>query len=834
MNETPISWQDLVKEGLLLVTLLLAYFSFENFAIGFLEALSAGFFSKVAASYPLDILLTGTLVYLLYRIYIDKRFTQHLIRFTTLLVTVAIIYIYQRALGLHWQFLKYELLPFLAYMDLIVILPIALGRRLFLNARKRVLEATDFLEDLPIDGSDKSQDSLGYFDYAKSLAEKLQRGTYQRSFAAGVCGAWGSGKTSFVNILKNQFDPKSIIWVDFNPWHADKPPFEEFFDTVEAATQKISPSLSRLISEYARTLEANTNSNLIKLGLSKLGLMAGKKSQPEYIEEISKLLLALNRKLVIVIDDLDRLEKGEIVTLMKIIRNTANFKNTIFIGLYDKKYLCAMLTDLSIKGSAEFSEKVFQLEVHLPQFDKQLLTDRLYKILVERIPNIESELKATLLNTSLPYADKFKELLSSNRDVIKLANTFSLNYNELPGDLNVKDLLFLELLKLKHYEIYSGMREYKEKHLKKHYSERNAQSYYYYSNPKILPVYLSPGSGPELTANQKFIKDILTTLFDLNDVDQTGSFPNNSISYPSHFDRYFYLSLNETAFSEREWIALRKHEEEAFITRIQSILSSERADSLNERLFKVRDIDNPEDFKKIIHAQLISIDTLARGHDHFRSRLGVIMSLLKKYGPAEPGSFSDPMNVEAWLYTVIEKYQLSSSLKLTLMGRIRNEAIVWTPDQIDGLEEYFIKQMLKGQVRFPEKFWEEINPQLLRHSYLIQEKSGDLSRENGPVFPKHLADPIKDFALKNDLQGLLEAMIPEHAFFEENPGLIRSMAGVFFGGEERLITFLKEKRPRTPEVKEMLKYLEYKETLTGKQVPFEFKILKPKGALFLK
>ena len=74
------------------------------------------------------------------------------------------------------------------------------------------------LPDYPIE--DKDADKLHRAPLASKVAELIKNFQGKESFVIGVEGAWGSGKTSFINlVLKELYGNENIIFVHFNPWN---------------------------------------------------------------------------------------------------------------------------------------------------------------------------------------------------------------------------------------------------------------------------------------------------------------------------------------------------------------------------------------------------------------------------------------------------------------------------------------------------------------------------------------------------------------------------------------------------------------------------------------
>lgn len=65
------------------------------------------------------------------------------------------------------------------------------------------------------------------------------------------------------------------------------------------------------------------------------------------------------------IDDLDRLDADEILEVLKLIRNTANFPYLKFVVACDRKYVIEQLRSRAI--DEKYLEKIFMVDFQLPQ-----------------------------------------------------------------------------------------------------------------------------------------------------------------------------------------------------------------------------------------------------------------------------------------------------------------------------------------------------------------------------------------------------------------------------------------------------------------------------------
>ena len=204
--------------------------------------------------------------------------------------------------------------------------------------------------------------------YAETLVKKLKNTDLSKeSFAVGITGEWGSGKSTFLNTMKKEIKKEDFAEiVEFNPWLCNSPEqvTQDFFATLINELSPKHSTLSRDINKYAKLLNKIAKPSLSIFGID-LDLTPGDDSLDELKENISKKLAKLPKKVVILIDDTDRLEGNEIFEILRLIRNTADFRNVIYIATYDKEYVTDVLKVNKINDPDNYLEKIFQVEVHL-------------------------------------------------------------------------------------------------------------------------------------------------------------------------------------------------------------------------------------------------------------------------------------------------------------------------------------------------------------------------------------------------------------------------------------------------------------------------------------
>ncbi len=168
------------------------------------------------------------------------------------------------------------------------------------------------------------------------------------------------------------------------------------------------------------------------------------KDATESRKKLQEGIDAINKKIIIVIDDLDRLMTDEIMEIFKLITKNAAFKNTIFITTYDKDYINGMfINSLYIPQKQHFSDKYFNMEIDLPDSNKKILSNFLLNELVKMankgyLTACNEQRLQHGFNKFSTYAERY---LLSLRDVKRFLNTFCASYIPIQDEVYFEDYI---------------------------------------------------------------------------------------------------------------------------------------------------------------------------------------------------------------------------------------------------------------------------------------------------------------------------------------------------------------------------------------------------------
>src|SRR5690606_965528 len=149
-------------------------------------------------------------------------------------------------------------------------------------------------------------------------------------------------------------------------------------------------------------------------------------------DKINKLLKKLDKKVIVFIDDFDRLQANEIMEVLKLIRNTAGFDNFTYIVTFDKEYLTKSLDSITIPFPDKYSEKIFVNEIKLLPITYEQKQEFLKSSLLTHFPEKEEEIKGLLDKEYTIFYSRYNktliECLTNVRDLKRFLNLFFTNY----------------------------------------------------------------------------------------------------------------------------------------------------------------------------------------------------------------------------------------------------------------------------------------------------------------------------------------------------------------------------------------------------------------------
>ncbi len=310
------------------------------------------------------IILAVSLIFIIYRwFYLTHIWTKFKTLFNSNrydLILTSILYVYwlvkhyNTSVTEYWLPLIYYTLCYLA-IRLIIYYLCEVIKCIFRKEPKGFL-----LSDTPIDNN--ISDKLWYFQLANQFADSLYNEWSTWNIIFSIESGWGKGKTSFLNLLnKNPIIKKECIVFQFNAWHFDNDSdlLKNFLWELSATLQS-KYYLSKLDNQFEELLSVvseNASERLIGIKLN----FSTPKSLKEIKWDINDSMKTIWKKLVIIIDDIDRLTSSKAKSLFRLIDLCRDFYNTSYVLCYDNDNFNAIDEILKVTkedGKVKFEEEI--------------------------------------------------------------------------------------------------------------------------------------------------------------------------------------------------------------------------------------------------------------------------------------------------------------------------------------------------------------------------------------------------------------------------------------------------------------------------------------------
>ncbi len=331
-------------------------------------------------------------------------------------------------------------------------------------------------------------DRLGYAQFAESIARTVVALEAPNGYVIGIHGAWGAGKSTILNFVIeyiHRFNKESgespLVHIDFRPWLVTG-----HHDLIAAFFKVLSEYLGPKKSRSRRWLERNRNAvsdasnGLVDAAatvaitidpsagvMSRVAGRVAKKSLGSVIdrfveepslqkayENLRELLRNSDKRFLVTIDDIDRLEDAEVKLIFKMVKSIGQLPNVIYLLSYDRKIVWNVLDSDAAGTGPSFGEKIIQQELELPQPPKNTLLRMLDRETAFLVRQTENSFRWQLL-----LRDGVHRWVKSPRDVVRLSNAVKFAWPALCNEIDPQDMLGMEGVRLFDAEAFSWLRD---------------------------------------------------------------------------------------------------------------------------------------------------------------------------------------------------------------------------------------------------------------------------------------------------------------------------------------------------------------------------------------
>ena len=326
--------------------------------------------------------------------------------------------------------------------------------------------------------TDPEDDLFGHAPFAKNLADSICRYPSSDGLVLALYGPWGSGKSTVLNFVRHYYleqKPEHVV-AEFNPWWFSGQ--EDLARAFLGQLQAVLPTRSEefkervaLLGEFAEGIGGVIDLSGMTGGAGGwLGKLFGKvakrkpKDVPALKAEISKILREAGKRILVVIDDIDRLTPEETRQLFTVIKALADFPNVVYLLALDRNAAVQAIEHQSGLPGERYLEKIIQATFELPLIDRVELRAALFKRLDEVLGDVADGLFDQSYWENV-YHDGIDPLMQTPRDVVRFTNTLSVTYPPVRGEVNPVDFIALESLRVFLPVLYDTVRTNPERFL---------------------------------------------------------------------------------------------------------------------------------------------------------------------------------------------------------------------------------------------------------------------------------------------------------------------------------------------------------------------------------
>lgn len=739
-----------------------------------------------------------------------------------LYLTILSLWAYYRFISNRYELFHIEYCPYIYYFDIVGFYAIYKTYCFFIPLKNKPVFKNGFYIDKPIEHS--HDDILGRTVFAEDLVNKLlSTDTTNESFTLGITAKWGDGKTSFMTLMREFIVDyyKDCIVLEFNPWrYSDKANLTHaFFIELSKTLSPINHSLANDIQVYSEIL---SNIDIPSTKIAKaISHSFAKTSINDQNNKIANSLKELRRKIVVFIDDIDRLTNEELIEVVKLIRNSSNFPYIYFIVSYDKEYLQKSLLKVFPSCSNDFDDKLFQKEFALPAIPNRKISDYILSCVKDISDKDDYESLETHISSRQIVQNVDMSFIKNFRDVKRLMNNFIPIYQRLYKEINPIDLLNLEIFKLKYLNIYQIFEQNRKSILRKYNGayvlytqERFKKDPRDYDNAKNLDFLAYLKNEKESLGltdlDIESISGILESLFH-----NLGISHEKSINNVNYTDRYFYQNILESDISIKEFnIIIKKPIDE--IKTVFSKWATNKSFSLTTLLYELKAVNKEALEKQII--LMFYVGSISQGwHNDFKEideKIDGIRKLNDKWQYTnEDLEFIENTLLENGANTFIENY----------LSNINYIPTSWSyplsKDKINEIRVLIFKDGLHRYASYPGK--------LIRCFYGTSDlnyiSQGNNTYTKETIHQQEKITLMKDY-IKNNIDNVISSFLSYYVPNDDKRYCLTNLPLDIWGDWDEFEKFIFSISEPSDALKEFQTFfLEYKQSKYSEYIPFHFK-----------
>ncbi len=332
----------------------------------------------------------------------------------------------------------------------------------------------NYSTDRPIETG--KQDLLGRSSFSNQLGKAIYEYNGKDGLVIGLFGKWGTGKTSVINMAINEInrlaenDENKPMIMKFAPWNYSNKDnlISLFFQSLKNKidlqdNEELKKKVGKALNDYSGAFDALSLVPIVGSGVAAI-LKTLAQAQGANLMQCADLdktreilenaLIKANKKIIIVIDDIDRLTNSQIRDVFQLVKQVADFPNVIYVLAMDREVVRNALTEVHNIDGNEYLEKIIQVPFELPELRKSKLHNIFFTKLNQIINDIPDEVVWDNNYWSNVFRNCIEPYINTLRDVNRLINIFQFRYGMLYQETSFEDMVGITTLEVLEPELY--------------------------------------------------------------------------------------------------------------------------------------------------------------------------------------------------------------------------------------------------------------------------------------------------------------------------------------------------------------------------------------------
>ncbi|OMF34759.1 KAP family P-loop NTPase fold protein [Paenibacillus peoriae] len=268
------------------------------------------------------------------------------------------------------------------------------------------------INHLPLESVD--QDLLNFSLKSKEIAEHINNYSNHIPYAISINGTWGAGKSTMLNFIESNINKDKCAVIRFNPWIILEKEeilfslFEEIYDCIDNGftsarkkflnyAQKLTKPVSKMATYFTQTMNGVPHQAALAVSDSASEAVSQitntffekpiSKRKKEIEKELQQMFVQNNKKIVIFIDEIDRMFPEEVIRIFQVIKSVLDLPGLLFVVAMDKESIEDSLTKAGIQKPNDYLQKIFQLSIPIiSRYQLRTLSYNLFLCNVDKTP----------------------------------------------------------------------------------------------------------------------------------------------------------------------------------------------------------------------------------------------------------------------------------------------------------------------------------------------------------------------------------------------------------------------------------------------------------------